>query len=81
MSEAVKGQNVFHHRPGPNEKKALQLLGALSGLELPNEDEKDILKAATDAIKNARFQPLQRRLVKLFNSNRKKPRLSIGIVR
>jgi superfamily II DNA/RNA helicase len=75
-SEAVQGLSTAHHQPGPNERRALQLLGALTNLppqyaDLASPEEKELLRAATEAIRTARFIPMQRRLVTLANLHRK----------
>ena len=72
-TEAVQG-TVAVHQLGPNEKKALDLLAALTGVDLASPEEKELLKAGTEAIRTARFDPMRRRLVKLYTAHRKAPK-------
>ena len=72
-SEAVAGQTSIH-QIGPTEKKALSLLAALQQIDLASPEEKEILQAGAEAIRNARFDPMRRRLVKIANDQKKEPK-------
>lgn len=50
---------------GPNEKRALSFLDALTNMQIANPDEKDLLHNAKTAIRLGKFQQLQRDVNKL----------------
>jgi superfamily II DNA or RNA helicase len=76
-SEAVQ-ESTSLHQIGPNERRAMELLAALQSLPpslegLLSSEDRELLKAGTDAIRAARFDPMRRHLVKLVNAHRKTP--------
>ena len=50
---------------GPNEKRALSFLDALTNMQIANPEEKDLLQNAKTAIRLGKFQQLQRDVNKL----------------
>ena len=50
---------------GPNEKKALSFLDAISNIQVVNPEEKELLQNAKQAIRLGKFQNLQRDVNKL----------------
>jgi len=76
-SEAVQDTTSLH-QIGPNERRAMELLAALQNLPpalegLLSAEDRDLLKAGTEAIRAARFDPMRRRLVRLVAAHRKSP--------
>jgi len=58
---------------GPNEKKALAYLDAFLNLPFTNNDEKQLILLAKEAIRKGKFQNLQRDINKLQNAVKKSP--------
>jgi len=58
---------------GPNEKKANAYLDAMLNLSLANEEEVALLKKAKEALRQGRFQNLQRDINKFQRSLKKSP--------
>lgn len=62
----------------PDEKQAMKLLEALQNIPPTNGDilspqDRELLKAGAESIRNARFDPLRRKLVKLVKEHKKRP--------
>src|SRR5690606_21539326 len=58
---------------GPNEKRANAYLDAMLNLGLTNEEERDLLIKAKEALRQGRFQNLQRDINKFQRSLKKSP--------
>jgi hypothetical protein len=61
QEDMISGQ-VVDTTQGPNEKRALAYLDGFLSFPFINDLEKDKIKAAKNAIKNAKFQKLQREI-------------------
>ena len=81
-SEAVQSETV--RIVAPDEKQAIKLLDALQNIpvsfgDILTQDDRELLKAGVETIRNARFDPLRRKLVKIYKEHRKMP-LAIPIL-
>jgi superfamily II DNA or RNA helicase len=81
-SEAVQSETV--RIVAPDEKQAMKLLEALQNIpssfgDILAPEDRELLKAGADTIRNARFDPLRRKLVKISKGHQKMP-LSIPIL-
>lgn len=74
LQEEAASSQVVDTTQGPNEKRALAYLDAFLSFPFINEEEKKKVKAAKTAIKNAKFQKLQRE-VNALKMNAKKDRI------
>src|SRR5690606_34867245 len=58
---------------GPNEKRAIAYLDAMQDLHFTNEEERSLIIKAKEAIRQGRFQRLQRDINKLKRAVKKSP--------
>ena len=72
QSDLASGQ-VVDTTQGPNEKKALAYLDGFMNLPFIGEPEKNLIKAAKNAIKLGKFQQLQRDVNNLKRNVKKTP--------
>lgn len=70
LKEELASSQVIDTTQGPNEKRALAYLDGFLTLPFISEKEKELIKAAKQAIKAAKFQKLQRE-VNLLKKNAK----------
>lgn len=70
QAEMASGQ-VVDTTQGPNEKRALAYLDGFLTFPFINEEEKEKIKAAKVAVKNAKFQKLQREINSLKRNAKK----------
>jgi len=65
LEEEKSKERKIDTTQGPNEKKALSFLDALTNIQIANLEEKELLQNAKSAIRLGRFQQLQRDVNKL----------------
>lgn len=65
LEEEKSKERKIDTTQGPNEKRALSFLDALTNIQIANPEEKDLLQNAKIAIRLGRFQQLQRDVNKL----------------
>lgn len=65
LEEEKSKERKIDTTQGPNEKKALSFLDALTNMQIANPEEKDLLQNAKTAIRLGKFQQLQRDVNKL----------------
>jgi superfamily II DNA/RNA helicase len=65
LEEEKSKERKIDTTQGPNEKRALSFLDALTNMQLANSEEKDLLHNAKTAIRLGKFQQLQRDVNKL----------------
>jgi len=81
-SEAVQSETI--RVVAPDEKQAMKLLEALQNIppafgDILSPEDRELLKAGADSIRNARFDPLRRKLVKIAKEHKKKS-LAIAVL-
>lgn len=68
LEEEKSKERKIDTTQGPNEKKALAFLDAISNIQLANSEEKELLQNAKQAIRLGKFQNLQRDINKLVKA-------------
>ena len=63
LKEEMANGQVVDTTQGPNEKRALSYLDGLLNFLLINDKKKEIIKAAKQALKNAKFQNLKQKVI------------------
>lgn len=71
LKEEMANGQVVDTTQGPNEKRALSYLDGFLNFPFINDEEKEIIKAAKHAVKNAKFQKLQREVNSLKRNAKK----------
>ncbi len=66
--EAAVAERAVDANAGPNEKKALEFLEAISRLDVVSDPERDLIRLAKTALRKVKFQNLQRDINKLQKS-------------
>lgn len=65
LEEEKSKERKIDTTQGPNEKRALSFLDALTNMQIANSEEKDLMQNAKTAIRLGKFQQLQRDVNKL----------------
>ena len=73
LEEEKSKERKIDTTQGPNEKRALSFLDALTNLQIANPEEKDLLQNAKVAIRLGKFQQLQRDVNKLAKAIKASP--------
>lgn len=83
LEEEKSKERKIDTTQGPNEKKALSFLDALTNIQIANTEEKDLMQKAKIAIRLGKFQQLQRdvnKLAKVVKTSPLKPAILLDQV-